>query len=85
MWHAKPAGNNDVWGSRSGRVINGCIALVACFIWMRDDAPEVSQGRNVDCSKNHTLNGPEHHLWLENTQTLYGVENLTLAPGFERE
>jgi len=40
---------------------------------------------NVDCSKNHTLNGPEHHLWLENTPTLYGVENLTLAPGYERE
>ena len=40
---------------------------------------------NVDCSENHKLNGQEHHLWLENTPTLYGVENLTLAPGFERE
>ncbi len=39
---------------------------------------------NVDCSsKEHTLDGPEYHLWLKNTPTLYGVDNLTLAPGYE--
>ena len=38
---------------------------------------------NVDCTKDHHLNGPEYHLWLKNTQTLYGVENLAIAPGFE--
>ncbi|WP_326849181.1 WYL domain-containing protein, partial [Solemya velum gill symbiont] len=38
---------------------------------------------NVDCSKEHTLAGPEYHLWLENTPTLYGVDNLSLAPGYE--
>lgn len=38
---------------------------------------------NVDCSQDHKLDGPEYHLWLKNTQTLYGVENLQLAPGFD--
>jgi len=37
---------------------------------------------NVDCSANHCLKGPEFHLWLSNQQTLYGVENLALAPGY---
>ena len=37
---------------------------------------------HVDCSKEHTLNGAEYHLWLRNTPTLYGVENLNLAPGY---
>jgi len=35
---------------------------------------------NVDCSPDHSLSGPEHHLWLQNTPTLYGVENLAIAP-----
>lgn len=38
---------------------------------------------NVDCSPSHKLTGPEIHLWLENHQTLYGVSNLALAPGYE--
>ena len=37
---------------------------------------------NVDCSENHAMNSPAIHLWLKNTQTLYGVENLMLTPGF---
>ena len=37
---------------------------------------------NVDCSEDYKLNGPENHLWLKNRQTLYGVENLMLAPGY---
>ncbi|MCL6417036.1 WYL domain-containing protein [Aestuariirhabdus sp. Z084] len=40
---------------------------------------------NVDCSKQHSLNGPEYHLWLQNTPTLYGVANLQLAAGYEPE
>jgi hypothetical protein len=36
---------------------------------------------NIDCSLEHELLGPEFHLWLKNTQTLYGVENLSIAPG----
>lgn len=37
---------------------------------------------NVDCSKDHSLKGPEYHLWLKNWQALYGVENLVIAPGY---
>lgn len=38
---------------------------------------------NVDCSKKHTLMGSEFQLWLKNIQTLYGVENLAIAPGYQ--
>lgn len=37
---------------------------------------------NVDCSENHALTGAEYHLWLKNRQTLYGVKNLVIAPGY---
>lgn len=40
---------------------------------------------NVDCSANHILDRPEVHLWLQNRQTLYGVENLLIAPGYEHD
>lgn len=38
---------------------------------------------NVDCSENHALNGAEYHLWLQNRQALYGVDNLFIAPGYK--
>ena len=38
---------------------------------------------SVDCSKEHTFAGPESHLWLKNRPTLYGVDNLSLAPGYK--
>ena len=38
---------------------------------------------NVDCSKKAELKTPEFHLWLKNYQTLYGVDNLAIAPGFD--
>ncbi len=38
---------------------------------------------NVDCTEDHSLKGPEYHLWLRNRQALYGVTNLVLAPGYE--
>ncbi len=38
---------------------------------------------NVDCSKEAQLKTPEFHLWLKNHQTLYGVGNLAIAPGFD--
>ena len=38
---------------------------------------------NVDCSDKHQMSGPEFQLWLKNTQTLYGVDNLAIAPGYE--
>ncbi len=38
---------------------------------------------NVDCSDTHSLDSPEIHLWLQNHQSLYGVENLSIAPGYQ--
>jgi hypothetical protein len=40
---------------------------------------------NVDCTEDHSLEGAEYHLWLRNRQTLYGVQNLVLAPGYMAE
>lgn len=40
---------------------------------------------NVDCSKDAKLRGDEYHLWLQNRQALYGVDNLKIAPGFESD
>ncbi len=39
---------------------------------------------NVDCTPDHSLRGGEFHLWLRNSQALYGVENLVLAPGHRK-
>jgi hypothetical protein len=36
---------------------------------------------NIDSSPDHRLDPSSHHLWLRNTQTLYGVESAALAPG----
>lgn len=38
---------------------------------------------NVDCTANASLRGSEYQLWLKNRQTLYGAENLAIAPGYE--
>ncbi|MFT4747766.1 MAG: hypothetical protein ACI8XG_001849 [Congregibacter sp.] len=37
---------------------------------------------NVDCTENASLKGGEYQLWLRNQQTLYGAENLAIAPGY---
>lgn len=37
---------------------------------------------NVDCTDNHSLKGPEFHLWLRNYLSLVDVANLSLAPGY---
>lgn len=37
---------------------------------------------SVDCSPDHSLQGPEYRLWLQDHLTLYGVENAVLAPGY---
>ncbi|HCH6462471.1 TPA: WYL domain-containing protein [Vibrio parahaemolyticus] len=39
---------------------------------------------NVDCSLDHSQVGREYHLYLRNAQALYGVANLSVAPGYER-
>lgn len=36
----------------------------------------------VDCTSDHSLSPYEHHLWLKNPQTLYGVESADMAPGY---
>lgn len=38
---------------------------------------------NVDCSGEASLKGAEYQLSLRNTQTLFGAENLAIAPGYE--
>jgi hypothetical protein len=37
---------------------------------------------NVDCTEDASLKGGEYQLWLRNQQTLYGAENLAIAPGY---
>ena len=37
---------------------------------------------SVDCSSDHSLNGPEFRLWLKDHLALYGVKNAVLAPGY---
>ena len=36
----------------------------------------------VDCTPTHLLDPRAHHLYLNNPQTLYGVESAALAPGY---
>ena len=36
----------------------------------------------VDCTPRHGLDPKQHHLYLKNPQTLYGVESAALAPGY---
>jgi len=40
---------------------------------------------NVDCSEDHSLTGKEYQLWLRNSLALYGVENLSISPGYENQ
>lgn len=40
---------------------------------------------NVDCSTNATLQDGGAQLYLKNRATLYGVKNIMLAPGIEKE
>ena len=40
---------------------------------------------NVDCSESGSLPGLEYQLYLKNIQTLYGAENLALAPGYQKD
>lgn len=39
---------------------------------------------NVDCSENHVLTGDEFHLCLRNVAALYAVDNLSIAPGYQK-
>lgn len=37
----------------------------------------------VDCSPDHSLEGPEYALWLRDSLALYGANNAYLAPGYK--
>lgn len=39
---------------------------------------------NVDCTEDATLSGSEYQLYLRNRQTLYGADNLSIAPGYKQ-
>jgi hypothetical protein len=39
----------------------------------------------VDCTEDARLIGGEYQLWLRNQQTLYGAENLAIAPGYQKD
>ena len=38
---------------------------------------------SVDCSPDHSLREEQYRLWLSDPLALYGVENATLAPGYQ--
>ncbi|PHS44495.1 MAG: WYL domain-containing protein [Alteromonas sp.] len=40
---------------------------------------------NVDCTENASLKGGEYQLWLQNRQTLFGADNLSIAPGYNQQ
>lgn len=44
---------------------------------------------NIDCTKDASLRGDrfgnEYQLWLRNPMTLYGVDNVHIAPGYQQE
>jgi len=63
------------YGMQEGVLLAQVRAAVAGYVLRR---------WNVDCTKNHSLLGPEHHLWLRNWQALYGVANLQIAPGYAK-
>lgn len=61
------------YGMKQGMLKSQVRAAVAGYVLRR---------WNVDCTTDHSLVGAEYHLWLKNTVTLYGVENLAIAPGY---
>jgi predicted DNA-binding transcriptional regulator YafY len=64
------------YGMSEGKLVTRVRAALAGYMLRR---------WNVDCTPDHSLKGGENHLWLKNRQSLYGVENLMLAPGYEHE
>jgi hypothetical protein len=40
---------------------------------------------NVDCTEGSNLKGAEYQLWLRNQQTLFGADNLNIAPGYNQQ
>ena len=40
---------------------------------------------NVDCTIDASLKGGEYQLWLRNSKSIFGAENLAIAPGYKAE
>ena len=40
---------------------------------------------NVDCTNEASLKGGEYQLWLRNSKSIFGAENLAIAPGYKQE
>jgi predicted DNA-binding transcriptional regulator YafY len=58
-------------------MVGGCLRIKARAAL----AGYVLRRWNVDASPDHCLDPSSHHLWLRNSQTLYGVESAVMAPG----
>jgi hypothetical protein len=39
---------------------------------------------NVDCTEDASLSGGEYQLWLRNSKSIFGAENLAIAPAFQQ-
>jgi len=64
------------FGMKGGRLMVNVRASQVCSFLRRWD---------VDCSEKHSLKGKEYRLWLSNRQAIYGVANLSIAPGYDRK
>lgn len=40
---------------------------------------------NVDCTESGSLQGAEYQLYLQNHKTLFGADNLSIAPGYNQQ
>jgi predicted DNA-binding transcriptional regulator YafY len=60
---------------KDGKLEVSCRAVVAGYwlaLW------------NVDCTEDHSLEGYQYQLWLQNHNTLYDVESREIAPGLAK-
>lgn len=62
------------YGMRDGFIRMRVRAAVAGYMLLR---------WSVDCSPDHSLKEEPYRLWLRDPLALYGVENATLAPGYQ--
>lgn len=47
------------------------------------NAGYILRSLSIDCSPDHSLEGPEYFLWLKDPLALYGASNAKLAPGYK--
>lgn len=63
------------YGMESGELLLNVRAAMAGYLLRR---------WNVDCTEQGELTGAEYQLWLKNRTMLANVQNLAIAPGYER-